>query len=460
MDTSQTSAAVEMDSLTQLYPGSLSGASLDSPSSRRASGSSPDEGSRDQIQGNSINSDDDTLLPKQPSGYVHKLDNTVDDNEKEPAKLAINEKPEVTLLYCLPHALPFTVTIVILYLNIRGVYWQDLGHPSQSSILQAFQYAAKAHEITMAASLAAIAVHRIQHALTSSGGLPFGSLVAGLQCDSPSIAFTKAFLGGATASSNERVNPYFFPLTGLILAVSILSQVVGPSSAVAMIPRLNWWDVSRAKAFGTEYTDRLYFNRTEKELWPAEISNAIFADQTECTSGSNDQDCAVSAMDVVRAWTVLHQNQGTKPNLTVFQDSEVTRILTSEAGPPDDSSWTVTSTVGSVFTRDLNHYWDWLVENSTLPMNIRRPLLRPSSSSQNLKIQKPLVQVQCHTYLDPDFDHDNFEFPHDQLVTPPLDKYKSDTWTLPNEFVANLLGDDPSIGNPNDTSHSPLLFSW
>lgn len=45
------------------------------------------------------------------------------------------------------------VTIVLLSLNTRGVYWQDLGQPNQSSNLQALQYAAKAQEIMVIASL-------------------------------------------------------------------------------------------------------------------------------------------------------------------------------------------------------------------------------------------------------------------------------------------------------------------
>ena len=143
-----------------------------------------------------------------------------------------------------------------------------------------------------------------------------------------------------------------------------------------MIPRLHWWNVSKVKAVGPEFMDRVYLNRTEAELWPANITNAIYANLSDCSIDNVDnQDCAVRAADQVGPWIGRHQSLGTKPNSTVYQDSEVTRFLTSQGGPPDSSSWTVSSTIGSVFAKDLDHYWDWLVENSSLSIDIDLPLL-------------------------------------------------------------------------------------
>ena len=403
-------------------------------------------------------SDSDTLLPSGKTADAQAGHVIPGHRDEEPKKMAVDERSWIAFLYFIPHAIPFAITVVILYLNVRQVYWQDLGYPKQTSILQAFQYAAKAHEVMMAASIAAIVVYRIQHDLSHSG-VPFGFLATGFRLNNPFLIFTKDFFGGVSASSRQEGILRLFPLAYLLAFAFVLTSVLGPSSAVAMIPRLRWWDVPKIKAFGPDYTDRLFFNRTKEELWPAEITNAIYADISKC-GPINNQDCAVRAMDAVGTWAFMHQKQGTKPNITIFQDNEVARFLTSEGGPPDVSSWTVTSTVGSIFARDLNHYWDWLVENSTLPTNIKRPLLRPAFLDAELKVKKPHVQVQCQTYLDPDFEHDAFAFPHDDLLTPPLDTFKTDVWGLPNEFVTNLIGDDPSIGNSSDTTHPYLLFDW
>ena len=376
-------------------------------------------------------------------------------------KDAADGKRWTFLLRCLPHMVPLAVTVTILVLNALGVYWQDVGRPHQNTILQALQYAAKAHEVTMVASLTAIVSHQIQHDLSGLKGIPLGFLTAGFQLDDPLFICSGKFWGGATARVHSKNPPRSFTLAILLITGLALTLAVGPSSAIAMIPRLDWRDVSRANAFGLEYNDRVFLNWTEAELWPANITNAIYANVSQCTSiATASEDCAVAAVNVVEQWIGLHQSQGTKPNITVFQESEVTRYLTSQGGPPDNSSWTASSTVGSLFTKDLDHYWDWLAENSSLPTNVDQPLLRPTFTNPDFNMRKPLVQAQCRTYLEPDYTNGDFELPHDELLTPPLDTFKDEMWSLPNEFVLALIGNDSLVGNLTDKSNPWLLFEW
>ena len=390
--------------------------------------------------------------PSPPSTDTHIV------NQVKANNAAVDRRRSIILLHGLPHLVPLLVTIAIISLNARGVYWQDLGLSNQNAKLQALQYAAKAHEMIMAASLTAIVVYQIRSDLSGPKGVPFGFLTAGFQLNDPWFVFTKKFFGGATARASSIGWSRFSRLTYLLILGFALTSVVGPSSAVAMIPRLDWWDMSQIEAFGREYKDRVYFNRTEAELWPGDITNAIYKDVNWCSAtNASKQDCAVRAIDVVGPWISRHQSQGTKPNITVFQDSEVTRYLTSQGGPPDNSSWTVSSTIGSILAKDLNHYWDWQVENGSLPKSVSRPLLRPAFINSTFKVKKPLVQVQCQSYLNPDWEKETFEFPHDELLTPPLDAFKDDTWGLPNEFVLNLKGNESSI---YDRKHSRFLFDW
>ena len=126
-----------------------------------------------------------------PSRLLSPLDN----EEQTLLKLKLQRSSQrgTILLYCLPHTLPLTVTIVIILLNILGLYWQDLGRPKQSTILQALQYAAKAHEVTMAASLTAIVVNQVQYDMNSSKGIPLGFLTAGFRLSDPSFILRRSF---------------------------------------------------------------------------------------------------------------------------------------------------------------------------------------------------------------------------------------------------------------------------
>ncbi len=79
----------------------------------------------------------------------------------------------------LMHVLPLTITLVIHSFDLFNKYWKDLGAPHQNVILQAFQFAAKGHEMSMGLSLSAIVLHRIRYGLGVSGGVPLGLLPAG-----------------------------------------------------------------------------------------------------------------------------------------------------------------------------------------------------------------------------------------------------------------------------------------
>ena len=138
------------------------------------------------------------------------------------------------------HIIPLATTIAILCLNIFGVYWQDLGHPNQKNVLQALQYAAKAHEVMMIASLMALIIHRLQGDLSSLKGAPFGLLVGAFKLQDPLYLFTKQFWGGAAAGVRLDGLSRLLPLGCLLILGSFLTLVLGPSSAVAMIPRLDW----------------------------------------------------------------------------------------------------------------------------------------------------------------------------------------------------------------------------
>ena len=70
------------------------------------------------------------------------------------------------------------------------------------------------------------------------------------------------------------------------------------------------------------------------------------------------------------------------------------------------------------------------------------------------------MQAQCQSWFDPDYEHGLFEFPHDELLTPPLNEFKDSTWRLPNDFVMSLKGNDSSVGNEGDQEHPWILFDW
>lgn len=402
-------------------------------------------------------------FPMLPKGDETSQESTLiyeDESLLEPRKAALDGRWWRALWRCTPHVLPLSVTIFVICLNVAQAYWQDLGRPHQTTKLQAWQYAAKAHELLMASSITAIAVHRIQYDLCVSKGVPLGFVSAGYQLTDPLFVFSKEWLGGVTSFTHPRGLARAMPLGILLLMGFTLTIIVGPSSAVVMIPQLDWWDVPAAQVFG-DIPERPYMNYTAAELWVPDITSDLYNQGVDCANDTNNQDCPTPALDLVGGWVSLHQNQSVPPNITVAQEGGVTRYLTSVGGPADESSWTVTSTIGWRFARDLGSFWEWMMErNTSLAQNISRPLIAPSFTDPSLKMRKPLVQAQCQTYFNPDWNATGFEFPHDQLKTPPLDDFLDETWTLPNSFVKDLVGDNSDPGYMTDDDRPKVLFDW
>ncbi|KAL8720985.1 MAG: hypothetical protein Q9181_007802, partial [Wetmoreana brouardii] len=414
-----------------------------------------DDPHRDKQQFRSM---DRLHLPKERPAALQRPD-PIGVHVGEPRKVAVDGRRWQSLLYCLPHMIPILVTMIILCINIAQVYWQDLDQPNQNRTLQALQYAAKAHEMMIIASLTAIVVYRIQHDLSCFNGVPLGLLTGGFMFTSPNFTFSREFFAGVTATSNSKGPLRFFPLRLLILLCMALNLVVGPSSAVVMIPRPDWWTVPMDVALGTNYNERVYFNHSKAELWPADITKAIYGDTSQCNPNGTDDyynNCPVGAMNIVLSWMETHEFQ-TPSNITISEDSKMARLLTSEDDPSSDSGWTVTSTAGSMFARDFHSYLAWLADDSSILANVKHPLLRPSFLDPELRMRAPLVQIQCRAYLAPDFERDRFEFPHDKLLTPPLDRYRSNEWILPNAFVEDLRA---NAFDPNTYIQKRYAFDW
>ena len=87
-----------------------------------------------------------------------------------------------------------------------------------------------------------IVLHYVRRQLISANGIPFGLLTSAYQvtlgCAPFSIGFwniCKSFIG------RGRFDLQFFGLILLVILATILGLTAGPASAIAAIPRLNWW---------------------------------------------------------------------------------------------------------------------------------------------------------------------------------------------------------------------------
>lgn len=239
------------------------------------------------------------------------LDVDPDDLEKPDVPLERNHWRLVTSN--LVHILPTAATIAVVQLTIRQVYWFDNDADSTTipwkgakisvtELNNLLQFVAKIHEILLVGSLAAMVMHRVRVRLIGKSGLPFGILVGGYQVGSPEYLLSAAFRSG--------FNRKFWPLSLLIFVFTVLANTLGPVSAVALVPNLDWYDMKNP--FGSE-TLPILFNLTKNDIWPLEITKFHTFHESEefCFSPgvSTTMACPASGFTDLMFWTASNANE-------------------------------------------------------------------------------------------------------------------------------------------------------
>lgn len=171
---------------------------------------------------------------------------------EESIKVAIRRSRGVALLRTLIHIVPVGIAIWEVVLNWNTYY---VGSFALNQVY--YQLGAKVHEIMMQASLAAMVFSYIRYELALGDGLPFGALFSGLQINQVSYLWSMEFWG----SVNSGILPLRrkLALLAVVTFSFVLATAVGPSSAILLIPRLDFWPAG---------STHVWINATFDELWP------------------------------------------------------------------------------------------------------------------------------------------------------------------------------------------------
>lgn len=150
---------------------------------------------------------------------------------QEPKKVALYRSRRTAWLYTIIHFFPFTAAMTLVILNLRSTYIGE----SQSDRLIALQFAAKLMEVLTQASIAAITLGVIRQYVLQVNDIPFGGLMAPYRTADLSYLWSLDFWGCVTSPALNLKRRLLFCL--ILPMVILLASLVGPSSAVLMIPR-------------------------------------------------------------------------------------------------------------------------------------------------------------------------------------------------------------------------------
>lgn len=205
----------------------------------------------------------------------------------EPRKAIIKKSISIALSRCWIHLLPLTVSLILLWLNIKGFYIPntlsqdsatDITDQSNSVVLALIQVAAKVQvrssakfistanqntqELLIIASVSTVLFQIIRDELLHDG-IPLGLATSALSFSRLSYFWSPAFWGGTTSLVNLK-KWRGVRVLGLITLGGFIAITAGPASAVLMLPRPTNWH---------EFTTKFWLNGTADVYWPTKLTS-------------------------------------------------------------------------------------------------------------------------------------------------------------------------------------------
>ncbi|KIW52060.1 hypothetical protein PV05_07731 [Exophiala xenobiotica] len=301
----------------------------------------------------------------------------------------------------LPHVAASIVIAAVVGINFLDLYWMDLVDPTveilpgitQGGALNALQLAAKLVELVLVASLANIVMHVAHAHLVGNHGLPLGLIANAFSIGSGDFLRTKAFWKTAWTSK-----AHYWRFWLLSLFATLLATLAGPSSAIAVIPSLNWFPVDRP--FDNDVLPYYVFNESTA-LWPDTVTAASVnsADSgincTEATFSTLVQEvCPAGDFRDLYSWSgnLLFVNSSSGSNASIPDSrGDTRRILSTQSCKSDFDGRASGMTLNSFITGALTQWWSFALNNyEGLGLRTAQPRL-----TLRTPIYAPRVEVLC-----------------------------------------------------------------
>jgi len=181
-------------------------------------------------------------------------------------------------LKSLIHIPALVITGCVLSLTFGNVFWK---RPSEdlNVILNSLQFAAQFHASFIVASLSAMLLHYVHHQLVSKRGVPLGFLGSVFQLSMIGYLFQREF--------------YSLKLRYILLFVpaSLLVMLIGPASAITMLPRLQFWNVDEIWLGSSSVNLRMYMQGNEIDLFPETLTASNISSKCLLSNASAQINC-------------------------------------------------------------------------------------------------------------------------------------------------------------------------
>ncbi|KAI9043110.1 uncharacterized protein KD926_004613 [Aspergillus affinis] len=229
---------------------------------------------------------------------------------RETPKVAVRGSRMAALLRSLIHLVPIAASLALVILTIQGRY---LG--ATVTNVSYLQFAAKAHEILIQASLTYIIGNEIGRQLTSIRGVPFGLIFSAAKVTDVTYLWSSAFAGSLKPLGRMKSS---LATVAMVLAAIILATGAGPSSAILMIPRVDSWPAG---------STRFWVNAPAKDIWPDNLDASGLMDRDSCQHIQDpllSNDCPGSEYGQLRSYFVLQNHTNVQKTYQSYFENYLT----------------------------------------------------------------------------------------------------------------------------------------
>ncbi|KAJ4249167.1 hypothetical protein NW762_012502 [Fusarium torreyae] len=341
------------------------------------------------------NLSDNISLKTLPAISSSSTENLINSASKS-RRFVVPYRNKLQILSVAVHVLAVAMTIVIVQLSLREIYWFDqtakmevFGHEVKAeSNKHALQFVAKIHEALIVASLTAITFH-IMRLMLRGQGISFGVLDGAYRFGSVPWLWSKGLWGALQKPSH---NQNFLFAIGLALA-AIYANIVGPSSAILLLPRLDWWKVHDSFN-GRNLTTFILGSRSE--VFPTHLE----LKGTRCKKKPTGEGCPGEGysdiLALLESYKLSEIDLETQVKLPVSESyRRLSSTLQFNEYIPKNDHVAVASTSHTSIATLAGLLWNHIQAYPVGTVNhIKRPQFRPKTQD----IRAPLVQVQCSPF--------------------------------------------------------------
>ncbi|KAK8029761.1 hypothetical protein PG993_011052 [Apiospora rasikravindrae] len=306
------------------------------------------------------------------------------------------------------HMLAIGSSVGIGWLGSSRVFWypengpvvfgQQLTHDIVSNLLQ---LVAKVHEIMIIFSLSAMALAMFRRRLVGDG-VRLGFLTGGYRVGDLAYLTSSSFW----RQGMDKSRPWEVLLCGFLVFATIMSTLVGPVSAVLLVPALGWFDYAPGTAFSNVQSPLLY--RIPRQLaWrPTMRADEDYEQTGICTEGYGTYKsyCPARGFREINDWVIDWAATDLNNSLT-FQStmSDIGRQLRSTQAREKPS--VVLSTTPSDFLMQSIGLMKNYIGNTEVGEVSGKSRYRLATKGVDdpktplsAELFQPLVQSQCQLY--------------------------------------------------------------